>query len=149
DRGQRPLDDRRVSRVRPLVPLDREPSLRGRRHGRAIPDRNAAAGIGMRLGDLAAIIRSKNAGIGYFAIDVLFREAAAYEAARAVLTRESVAAAYGIAAADIVDLVAFDQGQAIKVVLPRSRVAGGRGLGETDMYGSGQYAPLLEIDVPE
>jgi hypothetical protein len=103
----------------------------------------------MRLGDLAAIIRSKNAGIGYFAIDVLFREADAYAAARAVLTRERVAAAYGIAPAEIVDLVQFDQGRAIKVTLPRRIVAGGTGLGETDMYGSGQYAPLLDVDIPE
>ncbi len=103
----------------------------------------------MKLGDLAEIIRSKNAGIGYFAIDVLFREADAYEAALAVLTRERVASAYGIAPAEIVDLVKFDQGRAIKVTLPRRIVAGGRGLGESDMYGSGQYAPLLDVDVPE
>jgi hypothetical protein len=103
----------------------------------------------MTLGELAEIIRSKNAGIGYFAIDVLFREAGAYDAARAVLTRERVAAAYGIEPAEVIDLVHFDQGRAIKVTLPRRIIAGGRGLGETDMYGSGQYAPLLEVDIPE
>jgi hypothetical protein len=103
----------------------------------------------MKLGDLAEIIRSKNAGIGYFAIDVLFREADAYEAAREVLTREKVAAAYGIAPADIVDVVHFDQGRAIKVTLSRRIIAGGGGLGETDMYGSGQYAPLLDVNIPE
>jgi hypothetical protein len=102
----------------------------------------------MRLGDLAEVIRSKNAGIGYFAIDVLFRESEAYEAARAVLTRERLAVAYGISPAEIVDLVHFEQGRAIKLTLQRRIVAGGRGLGETDMYGSGQYAPLLDIDIP-
>jgi hypothetical protein len=103
----------------------------------------------MKLGDLAEIIRSKNAGIGYFTIDVLFREAGAYEAACGVLTRERVAVAYGIAPSEIVDLVHFDQGRAIKVTLSRRIIAGGRGLGETDMYGSGQYAPLLDVDVPQ
>jgi hypothetical protein len=102
----------------------------------------------MTVGDLAEVIRSKNAGIGYFAIDVLFRESHAYEAARAVLTRERIALAYRIPPAEIVDVVAFDQGQAIKVVLPRRIIAGGAGLGETDMYGSGQYAPLLDVEIP-
>jgi hypothetical protein len=101
------------------------------------------------LGELARILRSKNAGIAHITIDVLFGDRAAYEAALAVVTRETVAAAYGIEPAVLTDFVAFDEGWAIKATMPRPRIAGGDGLGETDLYGSGQYAPLLDIEVPE
>jgi hypothetical protein len=100
------------------------------------------------LDDIADIIRSKNAGIGYFTVDVLFRDREAYEAARSVLTRERVAEAYGVDPETITELVHFGVGFAIKITFPRSAVAGGAGLGETDLFGSGQYAPLLNVEVP-
>ena len=100
------------------------------------------------LDDIAEIIRSKNAGIGYITVDVLFRERGAYEAARPVMTRERVAAAYGVDPDVITDLIHFDAGLAIKITFPRSAIAGGAGLGETDLFGSGQYAPLLDVEVP-
>lgn len=100
------------------------------------------------LGELATILRSKNAGIAYITLDVLFANRNSYEAAKAVITREAIAAAYGIEPSAITDFLAFDEGWAIKATLPRPRIAGGEGLGETDLYGSGQYAPLLDIDVP-
>ena len=99
------------------------------------------------LGDLAAILRSKNAGIGYLTIDVLFADREAYEAAKRVVTLEAVARAYGVDPGQITDFVYFDEGYAIKATLPRQLIAGGDGLGEMDLYGSGQYAPLLEIEV--
>jgi hypothetical protein len=101
------------------------------------------------LGELAAILRSKNAGIGYITLDVLFRDQADYDAAKRAVTPEAVAAAYGLRAADLVAFAYFDAGLAIKVTLPRPRLAGGDGVGETDLYGSGQYAPLLELAVPD
>jgi Domain of unknown function (DUF4387) len=102
-----------------------------------------------RLGDLATILRSKNAGIGYLTLDVLFADRDAYEAARRVVTRESVAHAYGLHPKQITEFVYFDEGFAIKASFPRPQIAGGDGLGEMDLYGSGQYAPLLEIDIPQ
>jgi hypothetical protein len=102
-----------------------------------------------RLGDLAMILRSKNAGIGYLTLDVLFADRKSYEAAKSVVTPEAVARAYGIDPKQITDFVYFEEGYAIKASLSRPQIAGGDGLGETDLYGSGQYAPLLEIDVPQ
>lgn len=102
-----------------------------------------------RLGDLASVLRSKNAGIAYVTLDILFPDRATYEAARKAVTRETVAAAYGLEPHGLSDFVLFDEGLAIKATLPRPRIAGGDGLGETDLYGSGQYAPLLDLDVPE
>ena len=100
------------------------------------------------LAELASVLRSKNAGIGYLTIDILFPDAASYEAAELVVTREAVADAYGVRPGQITDFVAFDEGFAIKATLPRPHLSGGGGLGETDMFGSGQYAPMLDIEVP-
>ena len=97
---------------------------------------------------MASVLRSKNAGIGYLTIDILFPDATSYEAAKLVITREAVADAYGVSPSQITDFVAFDEGFAIKATLPRPHLSGAAGLGETDLFGSGQYAPLLEIEVP-
>lgn len=102
----------------------------------------------MRLGDLATILRSKNAGIGHITIDMLFSEKGAYEAAKHVVNPKAVADAYGIDVGRITDFVYFDEGLAIKVTFLRPQISGGEGLGETDVYGSGQYAPLFGIPVP-
>jgi hypothetical protein len=102
-----------------------------------------------RVDDIAQIVRSKNAGIGYVTVDLLFPDRAAYERARTVITPERAAAAYGLTAADLTACVYFDAGLAIKVTLPRQQLAGGAGLGETDLYGSGQYAPLAEIELAD
>jgi hypothetical protein len=101
------------------------------------------------LGELALVLRSKNAGVGHLTIDVLFATRREYEAAKKVVTRERVARAYRIAPEEICDFVHFDEGLAMKATLPRPRVSGGDGLGETDLYGSAQYAPMLEIEVPD
>jgi hypothetical protein len=65
------------------------------------------------------------------------------------VTREVIAEAYGVGPDDVSDFVYFEEGLAIKATLPRPQIAGGEGLGETDLYGSGHYAPLLGIEVPE
>ena len=101
----------------------------------------------MKLGELAAIVRSKNAGIGHVTVDVLFDDAQAYAAAKAALGAERVAAAYGVPPSRITDYVEFDEGFALKVTFGRERIAGAEGLGETDVYGSGQYAPMLELEI--
>lgn len=101
------------------------------------------------LGDVAAIVRSKLAGVGHITLDILFATEAQYLAARGVLDRAAIAAAYGVDEETVSDFVAFDEGWAIKATLVRPEVAGGDGLGETDMYASGQFAPLLEVLVPE
>ena len=100
------------------------------------------------LADLATILRSKNAGVGYLTIDILFPDTASYEAAKRVVTREAVADAYQIDASQITDFVVFDEGLALKATFPRPHLSGGEGLGEMDLFGSGQYAPMLDIEVP-
>ncbi len=101
----------------------------------------------MTVGEAAKVLRSKNAGIGLITVDVVCENLAGYECVKATLTRERVAGAYRVPVESVVDLVHFDEGLALKIAFLRPRVAGGAGLGETDLYGSGQYAPLQDVEV--
>jgi hypothetical protein len=99
------------------------------------------------LCELADIIRSKNAGPFRITLDVLFSDPARYRAVRdsGAITRESVAAAYGIADGDISSLFAVDMANAIKVTLKRRRPQGA--LGDSDMYGCQQHVPLMNLPI--
>ena len=101
-----------------------------------------------KLSELAKTIRSKNAGVDKITFDVIFADRAHYERVKRarVLTRETVAALYRIAPERISDFVEFDPGNAIKFTLYRLQPSGSPG--DPDIFGSQQYAPLLDIDVP-
>jgi hypothetical protein len=101
-----------------------------------------------RLSDLAKTIRSKNAGVDKITFDVIFTDRAVYERVKKarVLTRESVAKLYGIPAERISDFVEFDPANAIKFTIYRESPSGSPG--DTDIFGSQQYAPLLDVEVP-
>lgn len=98
------------------------------------------------LSDLAAIIRSKNAGPFRVTLDILFTDPGTYRRVRdsGAVTAETVAAAYGISRSEVSSLFNVDMANAIKVTL-RRRAQGA--FGETDMYGCQQHAPLLSLPV--
>ena len=102
-----------------------------------------------RLADLAKTIRSKNAGVNQITFDIIFRERAVYERVKqsGVLSREAICRIYRIAPERIADFVEFDPGNAIKFTLYRLRPSGSAG--DPDIFGAQQYAPLLDIDVPD
>ena len=101
--------------------------------------------MSVRLTDLAAVIRSKNAGPYELTLDIIFREVADYErvVAAGVIDRALIARLYHVTDAEILALVAFDPAAAIKITIRRPRPAGD--LGETDVYGAQQHAPLLDL----
>lgn len=101
-----------------------------------------------KLSELAKTVRSKNAGVDKITFDVIFTDRAVYERVKKarVLTRESVAKLYGIPAERISDFVEFDPANAIKFTIYRVSPSGSPG--DPDIFGSQQYAPLLEIEVP-
>jgi len=103
----------------------------------------------MRLVDIAKTIRSKNAGVDKITFDVIFIEDSDYKHVRdsGVLTRKSVAALYGISENRITDFVNFDPARAIKFSILRNRSSGSAG--DPDIFGAQQYAPLMDIEVPE
>ncbi|MDW3687697.1 DUF4387 domain-containing protein [Cupriavidus sp. CV2] len=101
-----------------------------------------------KLHQLAKTIRSKNAGVNKVTFDIIFREAAEYERVKRsrVLSRESMAALYGIPVERISDFVEYDPAYAIKFTIYRTRPSGSAGDG--DIFGAQQYAPLLDLDIP-
>jgi hypothetical protein len=102
-----------------------------------------------KLSTLAKTIRSKNAGRRPDHVRRDLRGAAAYERVKRarVLTRESVCALYRIPPERIADFVEFDPGNAIKFTIYRTRPSGSPG--DPDIFGAQQYAPLLDVDVPD
>jgi len=102
-----------------------------------------------KLSALAKTIRSKNAGVDLITFDVIFAERDTYERVKRarVLTRESVCRLYRIPPERIADFVEFDPGNAIKFTITRLRPSGSPG--DPDIFGAQQYAPLLDIEVPD
>ena len=102
----------------------------------------------MMLRDLATVIRSKNAGPFELTFDILFSDP--YDYQRVVrsgqLSAESFASLYGIALDDVLSVIEFEPALAIKITIKRSRSSGA--LGESDVYGAQQHAPLLQLDIP-
>ena len=101
-----------------------------------------------KLAEIAKTIRSKNAGVDKITFDVIFTDRAPYERVKKarVLTRESVAKLYGIPPERICDFVEFEPANAIKFTIYRIQPSGGPG--DPDIFGSQQYAPLLDLEVP-
>jgi hypothetical protein len=101
-----------------------------------------------KLGDLAQLIRSKNAGPFTLTFDVMFDDEATYRriTAAKVLTREVFARIYKVPLEDIA-FFEHDAARAIKISIPRPYAQCSREDG--DCYGGQQHAPLVEIEVPD
>jgi hypothetical protein len=102
----------------------------------------------VKLSDIAKTIRSKNAGVDKITFDVIFADRAAYDRVResGALSREAVCRIFAIDAVRISDHVAFDPALAIKFTIYRRVPSGSPG--DADIFGSQQYGPLLDLDVP-
>src|SRR6266851_4102669 len=77
------------------------------------------------LGDLAKLVRSKNAGPFWLTIDIMFDDAEAYRRARdaEIVNRAAIARLYNRNPADII-VVNHDTALAIKVSFPRPQSSG-------------------------
>ncbi|WP_438316427.1 DUF4387 domain-containing protein [Sporosarcina sp. FA9] len=100
------------------------------------------------LQELAKTIRSKNAGTDRITFDIIFENPDVYRHVcdSKVITKESMAKLYGISEDIITDFVQYDPANAIKFTIKRSTPSGSPGDG--DIFGSQQYPPLLDIQVP-
>lgn len=80
-------------------------------------------------------------------IDVVFEDGATFERVKrsGVLSPALFARLYGVRAEDVLFTV-YDAALAFKATLPRLVPAGD--IGDTDVYGAQQHAPLLEVEIP-
>ncbi len=102
----------------------------------------------MRLADIAKTVRSKNAGVDKITFDIIFRDRESYDLVRGsgALSREAICRLYGVPDSRISDHVEFDPAYAIKFTLYRTQPSGS--VGDPDMFGSQQYGPLLDVEIP-
>jgi len=101
----------------------------------------------MRLGDIAKVVRSKNAGPFIMTFDILFDSVETLEKVRAGghLTVNSVAAAYNVSPNEVMDFDYYPFARAVKFCIRRPVSSGAAA--DTDVYGAQQHAPLLELDL--
>ena len=101
----------------------------------------------VKLKDIAKACKSKNAGPFEITLDIMFDDAALFEKVRAtgVINVELIAKLYGVTPSEVL-FNEYAPALAWKATLPR-RIASGA-IGDTDIYGAQQHAPLLDIEVP-
>jgi hypothetical protein len=100
-----------------------------------------------KLWEIARLIRSKNAGPFVLTFDIMFEDPALYRRTRdsGVISRELVAGLYNRPPEDVM-LFHCDNALAIKISIPRPIFSGD--LGDSDVFGGQQFAPLVDIEVP-
>jgi hypothetical protein len=101
-----------------------------------------------RLYDLAKVLRSKNAGPFELTLDVMFDDEETYQTVKrsGVINTDLVCRLYRVRAEDVYHVVFFDAARAIKITIKRPVDSGG--IGDTDVYGAQQHAPLIDVMIP-
>jgi hypothetical protein len=94
------------------------------------------------------MVRSKNAGPFFITVDLFFRTQSAYEYVKGadLITKTTVARAYGIDEERVKGVYFWDPTFAIKVTMYRTISAGG--IGDEDCYGAAQHVPLMQMELP-
>lgn len=97
------------------------------------------------LKDIANVIRSKNAGPFELTLDVLLKDAEMFEKLKAadIINKNMIARLYQIPETDVISIVYFPNAKAIKATIVRPLPSGA--LGERDVYGAQQHAPLVNF----
>jgi hypothetical protein len=100
-----------------------------------------------KLGNIASILRSKNAGPLTMTFDVIFAAKKDYERIKnsGVLTADLIAKTYG-AKPEHVEIIYYDIVNALKITIPRRHISGA--LEDGDIYGCQQQMPLYNIAIP-
>jgi hypothetical protein len=100
-----------------------------------------------KLGTLASLVRSKNAGPFELTFDIMFDHVDRFERARSsgVLSAEAFASLYRLPL-EHVRFFVVPEALAFKISIPRPRFQGD--LLDSDSHGGQQYAPLIDIEIP-
>jgi hypothetical protein len=98
--------------------------------------------------EVASIVRSKNAGPFTITLDLFFPDRETWERVRdsGAVSRETIAALYGLPLDRVSEVIAYPAAHALKVNIGRARPSGS--VGERDVYGSQQHTPLMTLRVP-
>ena len=99
-----------------------------------------------KLKDIAKACKSKNAGPFQITFDIMFEDLATFEKVRAShsITPAVIARLYGVCETDVL-FTEYPPALAYKATIARRIPSGG--VGDTDIYGAQQHAPLLELEI--
>jgi hypothetical protein len=99
-----------------------------------------------KLKDIAKACKSKNAGPFQITFDIMFEDLATFEKVRAShsITPAVIAKLYGVSEKDVL-FTEYPPALAYKATIAR-RIPSGS-VGDTDIYGAQQHAPLLELEI--
>ena len=97
------------------------------------------------LREVCKVVRSKNAGPFIFTFDIMFKDAETFRSVQEAghLDRAAVAKAYGISPNEVLSFDWHAFANAVKFSVRREVASGG--VGDSDVYGAQQHAPLLEL----
>lgn len=100
-----------------------------------------------KLGELARLIRSKNAGPFELTFDIMFDDQETFQRVKKsnALSREVIGAIYRVPPEDVKFFI-VPEALAFKASIPRPRFQGD--LLDSDGHGGQQYAPLIDIEIP-
>ena len=100
-----------------------------------------------RLGDIAKACKSKNAGPFELTLDIMFDNAETFDKVKnsGVISPQLIATLYNVPVESVV-FTEFPPAFAYKATIER-RIASGA-VGDTDVYGAQQHAPLLDVEIP-
>ena len=99
-----------------------------------------------KLKEIAKACKSKNAGPFQITFDIMFEDLETFEKVRAShsITPAVIARLYGVAETDVL-FTEYPPALAYKATIARRIPSGG--IGDTDIYGAQQHAPLLELEI--
>lgn len=100
-----------------------------------------------KIREIAQVCKSKNAGPFELTIDVVFTDRSMFERvwATGVLGPDLFGRLYNVPAESVL-FTPYPAGHAFKATLPRLVSSGN--VGDTDVYGAQQHAPLLDVEIP-
>lgn len=103
-----------------------------------------------KLKELAKVIRSKNSGPYEITFDIMFPSAENYERVKSsgVLGKDLICRLYHVEPEAIVADMFFDPALAYKFTLRRPGKSLQGSIGENDTFGTQQYAPLFDVEIP-
>jgi len=100
-----------------------------------------------KLKDIAKACKSKNAGPFELTLDIMFEDAATFDRVRktGVINPKLIADLYRVPVESVV-FTEYAPAFAYKATIER-RIPSGA-VGDTDVYGAQQHAPLLDVEIP-
>ena len=101
----------------------------------------------IKLVDVADVIRSKNSGPYEITFDIIFKDRKMFSdiCSKKIIDQKLIAGLYGISEDEVINIIEFTPANAIKATIVRPLPSGS--LGETDVYGAQQHAPLIELEI--